>query len=1152
MAELSRAQQEIVGTFGEPLFVAAGAGSGKTFTLVRKLVEALEPDGTGEPRLESLGDALVITFTRRAAEEIKGRVRSELVARGRHEEALLLDTAWVSTIHGMCERILRSCALELGIDPAFSVVTGHRASYLQSQAIDEVLTAARVDERYRLLFERYGASLDAVSLQGVNGRMAGRPGRHAATAPEMAERLFSLATTSLSGFDGLRFPGTPLDARELLARVGEAYEDLLAIWSPTTPAATSKHQKVDEALGTLRRALDGDELGAQEASSLLTALYVPDKRGAKGEVADAIERLKVTVGNARLQVAYELETRPLEKPLLDLARAIGRRYDALKRESGALDTDDLLRLTFDALRHDEGVARRFRGRFKLVMVDEFQDTDPQQLEIVRLLAASPDALCFVGDGQQSIYRFRGADVTQYERAKDAAPNVRHLDRNYRSHDDILRFVSHSLGVSGILPGFMDLTADPDRRDAFPAGVAHRVMIEHTASDGAPLDALKRRNAEQVAERLQELNRQGVPARDMALLLRSMADADLYIQELRAHKLDAVMTKGSSFAQASEVRLVRSILVALANPHDTRDGLIPVLQSPVFGLSDDDLASLAHGGGGDMAEVLLAGPDRLCEFTGEEPSQRLKAAMEVLDRARARMATQSVADTLLSVCAESGWIARLEQEGPAGRSRAANVLACVRRVREIVDDEGLGFSHAPKVFGDWLTSAKEPPAAVNAEKSTAVSVMTIHGAKGLEFPVVAVAGCFDDAAKAVNDRLIVSPSESGRDLALMPESFSRDDKERRAFSALRKTARETPRPARPVTGLDWRLALEDRERDAETREAARLLYVALTRAEDALVLGIVTKEAKDGPSPALAARFLDAAVGAVPVEEATEEFEYGGEFPGEVRTTWVAKSDGGAEEPDTEAPALDEPRRIFALYEEPRVAPPVRPWRVAWDVRSYSADRHQAETEAALAADGHEHQDDDPASWALTVEETQGSPATSFGDAFHELAREVAESRSPVTDGRVAAAARFRSLDARAEQRLRRALDAWWGSDARIEAWTYPQLVGEAPFFQRLEAEGGYLTGSIDLLATDGDRAFVVDYKTGERGLDAAGARAEHEMQARYYAHVLIAQGFATVRCAFVLVENLVDGRPLTVDFEFEGPEPPPLGELPHDVVVPNE
>ena len=149
MIELDGPQRTIVETLDEELFVEAGAGSGKTFTLVQRLAHALEPDrATGRAPLSSIENALVITFTNKAASEIRERVRAELMARGLHDEALAVDRAWISTIHGMCERILRSSALELGIDPAFTVIADNEEQYLRSRAVSDVLLEVRGDPRY--------------------------------------------------------------------------------------------------------------------------------------------------------------------------------------------------------------------------------------------------------------------------------------------------------------------------------------------------------------------------------------------------------------------------------------------------------------------------------------------------------------------------------------------------------------------------------------------------------------------------------------------------------------------------------------------------------------------------------------------------------------------------------------------------------------------------------------------------------------------------------------------------------------------------------------------------------------------------------------------------------------------------------------------
>ncbi|MEY8437132.1 UvrD-helicase domain-containing protein [Atopobiaceae bacterium 24-176] len=1149
MIELDGPQKTIVETLDRPLFVEAGAGSGKTFTLVQRLAHALEPDpATGVAPLSSIENALVITFTKRAAAEIRERVRAELVACGLHDEALAVDRAWISTIHGMCERILRSSALELGLDPAFKVIADNEEQYLRSRAVSEVLLEVRGDPRYAELFSVFGDSFDAASESGVAQR--GRSFGGGRSAPEMAEVLTGKANASPEGFAALAFKGEAPDFVALGTRAKEAVDALVDGWQPK-PGTKGEGHRAD-------LARFAEELGAWVAAGapfeawgeLEAAIVVPDGRLAGKTVTELRCDAQEALAGLVMEAAYE-PVRRLQEPLLDLARAIDERYRAVKREQGALDNGDLLRLALKGLSEHPVVKQRFQGTFELVMIDEFQDTDSQQFGIVSLLAPNADRLCFVGDRQQSIYRFRGADVEQYDRARDEATTIVRMDRNFRSHDDILRFVSRALGDSEILPGFMDLEAFDGRSDGYAGVDMPRIMVEHTQAAAAPKglrqvskDALVAQNAEQVANRLQELARQGVRPGDMALLLRGLNHVEPYLHALRDHGLEAVVAGGSSFASAPEVQQVQALLWALANPRDTQRGLLPVLQGPIFALDDDDLVLLARGGSSaGLVEGLLAGPKDAERVLGEKPGPRLAQALKVMESARRRMGYTGVADTVLAVCTESGWLARLEREGVSGRARAANVLSAIRHVRRLADDAGLGFSRAPKVFADWLSSAKEGPGALSGEETDAVRVMTVHASKGLEFPVVAVAGVFDEPHNQGREGLVTSREGAEVRLALRPvaEKGSVADKLKKFYVP----------PACPRTALSWRAHLEECETDAEVRESARLLYVALTRAREALVVGITTKLSTSGDvRPPMAESFLEALWGDVPTLQGTVPIDYGGEQEGRLVTV-VAEP--AAPEPDNAEDVtepVEEERPDFPLFDEARTAPPAMAWSAREDVRSYSKDFHQAQMAAALDAEedatevpGSEPGNDVAGEPSWDAPSAFDDEAVRFGDAFHELARLAAGDGVLPDRARVAAVAARRSLGVDAEDRLGRALAAWWATPLRQRALSAATVVPELPFFSAQDGgASGYVTGSIDLFSSNGDgRALVVDYKTGETYLDAAAAAEHHEMQARYYAHVLMEQGYRQVEVAFVLVENVRDGgEPLTVSFDFEG-EVPPLG-----------
>lgn len=1159
MPTLDKAQQSIVDTLDRGLFVEAGAGSGKTFTLVQRLVHALTPDPeTGRAYLDDLDQVLIITFTNKAASEIRERVREEFVSRGMHQAAFEVDRAWISTIHGMCERILRESALEAGIDPSFEVVQGHEQSYLLSRAASDVASVTRSDPEFAELYRLYGSAMNAASEEGV-AEESKSGSNNTPSALEMALAIAELAASSPEGFSGIRFPGEAPSLRYLVTQCSLALQDLLAVWRPNKGTAGYKKMPlVTQLAEELALLADMPEVKKEGLIDFCERFLEADlKAGSFSKDAKALFYIfRGQLGDALIQVAYE-PLRQQEDNLLKLAQLIGGRYNHLKVERGVVDNNDLLSLTLRALESNPVIAKRYANRFRLVMVDESQDTDPQQLKIVRLLAGGDDHICYVGDGQQSIYGFRGADVEEYRRVRDRSlDRLVRMNHNYRSHDDILRFVKHSLGDSGVLEGFMDLEAFDERKDGYPPAEEPRVVIEHTANYGAKKSLAIKSVADQIANRFQILHKQGVSVGSMALLLRGLNNVDIYIKSLREHGLEALVTAGSSFARSLEVHVIQALLWTLANPRDSYRGTLPLLQSPMFDLSDEDLLFLSKGGRAKgFADALLTPAPDIERVLGRTPSPRLMNAIAVLQKARETMASKPVSQTVRDVCEQSGWLARLGHEGPQGLARQANLLECVRCIDEIIDKRGLGYSRAPKVFSDWLSVAKKGPSTLSTENADAVQIMTIHASKGLEFPVVAIAEAFDDSSGDKRKRLLACSSQGIHSLALSydPKTLSKltgldegiiSKAKSWAEDDLAKVGYEKDQIK---TGLDWRLSLEEIKEDRDRQEAARLLYVALTRAREALVIGINTDIHKSGISPQLAAYYLSSLVGEVPKELGVTRFDYGGQEEGVIETVVIEKKDAEDESEIEEVPAAQR----FAMYEAPKLAAPLRRWKSSDDIHSYTSDRHQAEALEALAAeDDVQNMQESYIPWAPP--QSTGEDPLRFGDAFHELARIAANLRAKPSRQRILAVAKSRELNEQATDRLSLALNNWLASPLCNEAFSYPIVQGEAPFFSAegneeyldsSEGKAGYLTGSIDLLCTDGSRdALVVDYKTGERTLSEHEARELHEMQARYYAHVLMKQGFERVEAAFVLVENVDSEGPLTVRFTFKG-EPPKLGAI---------
>ena len=915
---LSQSQATIARTLGAPLFVEAGAGSGKTFTLTQRIAWALSPGSgpDGAPFLDSLDQVLVITFTRAAAREICERTRATLRRAGMAEQALRVDDAWISTIHGMCARILRRHALDLGLDPAFQVVSDSQEAELYGLAMERVMAEVREEEASAPLIEEYGL--------GSRSARSGR-GKEYTGLMAQVDGLVRAARALPGGLSQLSW-ATPDEAHAEMCEAMDAlvmrYEELCGV------RLTDAARKVAEPSLRALRAWDALPPGTrtpEAACATLGEVGLPRSSKALAEVLPpAREAYHLAVAEAELA-----RVAGFAPQLVGIARRVGEAYDALKREAGALDNDDLVRLALAAVRDNDVVRASLAGRFRLVMVDEFQDTDSLQLELVELLAGGPKGLlCTVGDAQQSIYRFRGADVGVFRRRGAAVGEGSHvrLARNFRSHADVLALVERVGAGSpatgpGVMRDFMCLDACPTRRDAYRAQGLPRVRVEVAAGLGpngytAPTDDVTLVLAAQVADALAAYRDAGERPGGMALLLGRTTRAGLYVDAIRARGMECVVSGGSGFAASGEAAVVAALLHTLANPADTRSGLFPTLASELFGLDANDFVEL----GTRHQDVLDAPSKRTVDkglasmelYGGATPSARLRLAHDVLSRALSDVGHRPVADVLDDVVRDSGWLARLEAQGVAGRASAANVVAALRHVRDLTEGMGLGAVRAADEFDRWLDVAKAAPGSLagglgDTGEGT-VQVMTIHASKGLEFPVVAVAECWgnpqaDDGpslAEVPGGRRYVAPAK--------PKDSKASGALSKALAALAADsdacadATDDLEAGRPVPLALTLACAREGSKAAEAEERTRLLYVAMTRAREALVLAVdanTTKgSGKGNPSHMksdLARGVLHALTGSEgPVEPGVRDLDYGGSAPALLRAVgvWRAKDEKG--------------------------------------------------------------------------------------------------------------------------------------------------------------------------------------------------------------------------------------------------------------------
>lgn len=1156
-------QEKTIKTLDKPLFVAAGAGSGKTFTLTQRIVWALkEGSGAdGKPYLNSLDQALIITFTNAAATEIKERVREALEKEGLHSAALQVDDAWISTIHGMCSRILKIHALDLGLDPEFEIINDMTRNQLVNISIEEVLRELSQDESYAEFLSTYAGNRDALKSR--------------------IETLISYAQSSPVGMDAISFVGDSSDLEVLKAELENlcgALEALKGAIAATKPDEAEQLQSVQSELSSkLQQHLVLSLTDFDQAfwDTLQKALKIGrSSKEIKIVKDEAAYQLKVCSSLFGL-----IQDMSEGQCLKDVTGQVYKLFNQKKLAIGGLDNDDLLHLTAKVFEEHPEIAAVYTDKFKLVMVDEFQDTDQQQVQMIKSLSGK-DAqyLTTVGDAQQSIYRFRGADVDVFFRRQAEVPEdlQPRLVDNFRSHNEILRFVAKVCSAEGMIANFMDLSAG--REEPKTPFIAHspRVYFEVTkfekSGNSKPGDDVSRKQlvAHQLADRINTLMQdENIQAKDIAILMKSVKDAQPYIEALRTFGIESVVSGASTFGEQPEVELIGSLLQTLANMYDSYEGLFPVLSSEIFSLDASDLLLLGTNFGENSQKITNRDiAESVVNDTFNPPfeiSPKLKNALEVLGNARSSLSNKRVSDVIKKVVLDAGWISRLQKMGNEGQSKIANIFAALEQIDSLQKELSIGVASVAKAFSQWCNTAKESPKVLHCSTQNAVTFMTIHASKGLEFPVVAVVGAV-----------------SGPKAGAGGEPFlhaRKDDSYQIAFSSSSKKLNELYDGCHDVpTSLDecknlleWRMFLETQENEFEEQEQNRRLYVALTRAREAVILTSTIDLTKEGISPRYTRKITDALFEEPPLSAGEHPFEYDGNLAGCMR---VVQGSGKKDEPiQVKGLELVEPFggkpseeensqavETFDLYEKVRLSVTSE---TTYDQRkgffSYSSAHQQMaenfkvennqklEDQSQVERQEHEEDDLQPVTeTSVVLPDTladDGVDPTNLGSAFHELAQIMVETQSKVDEKTIDRLCLKNSVSQRAVSRVKHALELWSNSAIRQEALAHDVVIAESPFTLQVDSEyGNYVEGAIDLLAYNkGSKdALVVDYKTGDKGLSATQIYEHHQMQANFYAYVLMRRGFTKVECAFVCVEVEEAGQPHVARYTFDVNHQPSL------------
>jgi ATP-dependent helicase/nuclease subunit A len=1022
---------------GHSFVVEASAGTGKTSTLINRIIHLVIEKGPSGPPIK-LSQICAITFTEKAAGEMKVRLRQHFENIIADQSASIveraqvalhdLESASISTFHSFAVSLLKERPIDAGLDPHFTALDEIRSELFFREVWDEWISRALV-ERNPVLEKALRNGITLQNLKDLAGTL--RTNSHAVN---------------------MLHPDTPLEDSEIRDRIRDLLQEAERHAKKIFKHEDKLAEYLDKAIAWLKN--PGPDCDR------------PSKPGRAGVAANwngGKAALQIVQEYIRTVVDFCVSCENLPKQRL-LHKIIGLlllefipEWKNRKRAGGLLDFDDQLWFARELLREKQSVRQEFQSRFATLLVDEFQDTDSIQWDIVRLLSSSdteecdlvklrpgPGRLFIVGDPKQSIYRFRNADIETYleivdeEQRRSLGLERLQLTTNFRSVPSILRFVDAAFNDvmkapddGSYQPDYLSFGEEGGRSLELSSPSVHllgdkniissmtvREFLELEASRIAGLISSIRGSE---SWKIQDQSNAWRTPRygDIAILLPVLSRADVLEDALRDREIPYVLEGGKFYYARSEVSSAITVLRALVNPND-KVALYGTLRSIFFGFSDEDLLR-AHIQGQPL--------DYREEVSENSPFHFPFTILRDLHRQRHVRRASETFELLLQMTGVREVLAA------RGFQSLANLNKLSRTLRSLQGDTA--FSHVVNLLNTMDDEGlAESESRLMEERSDAVRIMSIHKSKGLDFPIVIAAGLGQKKRPRSGNLLADFHRKKIFGVSIGP-----------MYSGL-----QTP---------GWR-ELVDEERKRENAELVRLLYVALTRARDHMIISTHTqnwKHPEEGkPS--------------VPETEGTRL---------QPLVLFLEKSISGNSDlvhwiDDKDLGGSIRPRQAALL-------PMVADWPEIIE-RQYS-DLHELleKTPASrnLAAAGQRGEGEEQ------LREVAVSRAVRLGVAFHEAMERVDLLQSAYSPGLVKELIERHNLDRESARALEEMVERCLSSDllgrVRTAAGLGGRILREMPFVRPL-AGGGIEEGKIDLLFQEEGGWVLVDYKTDWVSKDA--------------------------------------------------------------------
>jgi ATP-dependent helicase/nuclease subunit A len=873
-SSLTESQQKAVEARGNVL-VMAGAGTGKTRTLVARCLDCLERERA------SLDELLIVTFTEAAAAELRQRLRHAIEVKTQdaslnsqpstlnfwQEQLARFDIAHIGTLHGFCLRLVHEHFYELDLDPQLAILDEGEARQLANETLDEQFQAHyEGEDEFSLavqnLIQIHGGGRDE-KIRALILRLH----HYSQTRPDAADWL----AEQIQKFSAVE----PIEWQHWLLAAIEAWRDE---WLPVLETLKSENVKAMELANILSRLKK--DFASELAAEVLEQVISTD--GKENFPKGKFTKLREPLEDLFNEAAFLADLAPIKngkdplaedwswvrghmETLLQLAREFAREFAKRKLADGVLDFHDLeqfaLKLLWDfSTDQPTAVAKIWRKKLRFNFVDEYQDINAAQDKIIAALSRDgPEANRFlVGDVKQSIYRFRLADPKIFRNyARDwhgKNGETIPLSENFRSRESLLGFVNSvftplmrkelggveynddarlKFGSPGTRTDFRIVKDAAPRTELllrFKAGRSDEADLEAEsgADELADLGETEK-EARLLVVRLKQLRAErhkiwddedkvfrAVEWRDMAVLLRAMSGkSEIYAIEFERASVPLVIARGG-FYESSEISDLLSLLQLLDNPLQDVP-CIAVLRSPLVGLSLDELAAIRLTVVRQHFWTAMVGSQNPGSRIQNPAAAKISKFLERFSRWRKLARQASLSQCLEQVLAETHYDDWLKSR-PRGLQRHANVGRFLNLAQKFDQFQRQGLYRFLKFIEAQREAEVEPDVVAGADEN-AVRLMSIHQSKGLEFPVVAIA----DLAKSFNTQDLRGEIIFDEEFGLCPKV-------------------KPPHTGRRYSSLPHWLA-QRHQRHEQAGEELRLLYVAMTRARDMLILTSSVTEKK---------------------------------------------------------------------------------------------------------------------------------------------------------------------------------------------------------------------------------------------------------------------------------------------------------------------